>query len=128
MKYLMNETPAFFVRAAGLTQESAHEWASLVPESTPACSARAIASDPHLVGVPIAGEGLPYRPRTWRLYCASGWARDREAADAAFALPQMMHADTSAQPRVKHVYTVIASNSEGVPSVSNERLCLLGSR
>ena len=32
-------------------------------------------------------------------------------------LPQMMHMDTTAQAGVKHVYTVIALNSAGVPSV-----------
>ena len=32
-------------------------------------------------------------------------------------LPQMVHLDRSAQPGVKHVYTVIALNSAGVPSV-----------
>jgi hypothetical protein len=38
--------------------------------------------------------------------------------DTPFApLPQMMHVDTSAQAGVKHVYTVIALNSAGVPSV-----------
>ena len=32
-------------------------------------------------------------------------------------LPQMVHVDTSAEAGVKHVYTVIALNSAGVPSV-----------
>jgi hypothetical protein len=31
--------------------------------------------------------------------------------------PQMVHMDTSAQVGVKHVYSVIALNSAGVPSV-----------
>lgn len=33
------------------------------------------------------------------------------------AFPQMVHLDRSAQPGVKHVYTVIALNSAGVPSM-----------
>jgi hypothetical protein len=32
-------------------------------------------------------------------------------------LPQMVHVDTSAKADVKHVYTVIALSSAGVPSV-----------
>ena len=32
-------------------------------------------------------------------------------------LPQMRHVDTSAQPGAKHVYTVIALSSAGVPSM-----------
>ena len=32
-------------------------------------------------------------------------------------IPQMRHVDTSAQPGAKHVYTVIALSSAGVPSV-----------
>jgi hypothetical protein len=78
-----------------------------------------------------------FRRRPWRLYRSSGWARDSKAADGApdqvygrplfqglsyhdmpFApLPQMRHVDTSAKAGVKHVYTVIALNSAGVPSV-----------
>jgi hypothetical protein len=38
--------------------------------------------------------------------------------DTPFApLPQMIHVDTSPLNGVKHVYTVIALNSAGVPSV-----------
>jgi hypothetical protein len=38
--------------------------------------------------------------------------------DTPFApIPQMVHVDTSAQSAAKHVYTVIALNSAGVPSV-----------
>jgi hypothetical protein len=32
-------------------------------------------------------------------------------------IPQMRHVDTSAQPGAKHVYTVIALSSAGVPSM-----------
>lgn len=40
--------------------------------------------------------------------------------DTPFApLPQMVHVDTAAQSGVKHVYTVIALNSAGVPSASS---------
>jgi hypothetical protein len=40
--------------------------------------------------------------------------------DTPFApLPQMRHVDTSAKAGVKHVYTVIALNSAGVPSVAS---------
>jgi hypothetical protein len=38
--------------------------------------------------------------------------------DTPFApLPQMRHVDTSAKPGAKHVYTVIALSSAGVPSM-----------
>ena len=38
--------------------------------------------------------------------------------DTPFApLPQMRHVDMSAEPGAKHVYTVIALSSAGVPSV-----------
>jgi hypothetical protein len=40
--------------------------------------------------------------------------------DTPFApLPQMRHVDTTAPARAKHVYTVIALNSAGVPSVAS---------